>query len=510
MALLDRADWYDLGRSTNWTPRYASEEEIFPDGMSDEFGLTCDQWEAYDEPYKVSYREYVDVQSTKDTEAYSVRAALARSNYYDNADPGWQSILRLHFGAVCLPEYIAMGGEAKMARFGKASGWRNMAVLGCLDEIRHCQMQLFFAHDYTEKDRQFDWAQKMLHTNSWAGVASRLGLDDCVQSRDAATLAIMLPFSTEQGFTNLQFLGLAADAAKAGDYSFSNMCASVQTDEARHSQIGGAAMKVLIANGKKEQVQRAVDISFWRQWRFFYVLTGPAADYHTPLAHREKSFKEFVEEYIIKQFERAIIDLGVDKPWYWDFFLDSVNYYHHGAHANLWFVRNTLFWDPAASVGPAERAWLEEKYPGWNATWGPVWDVIAENIRNGDKDETYGCGTALPEALPMLCNICGLSATGTPNAGFNYKGYKGYFTDYEGRRYSFCSPVCQWIFDQEPARYQDHTSIIERYVDGTIQPQNSDGVLDYFDMAPGERGEDAHDLAWAWDADATEKGAEAA
>jgi toluene monooxygenase system protein A len=488
MALLDRADWYDVGRTTNWTPHYASEEEIFPDEMSDEFGLSCDQWEAFDEPYKVSYREYVDVQSTKDTDTYSVRAALARSNYYDNADPGWQSILRLHFGAVCLPEYMAMVGEAKMARFGKASGWRNMATLGCMDEIRHCQMQLFFAHDYTEKDRQFDFAHHMLHTNGWAPVATRLAFDDIVLARDAANIAVMLPFATEQGFTNLQFLGLASDAAKAGDFTFSNMCSSVQTDEARHSQIGDAVMKVLIANGKKEEVQRSVDLAFWRNWRLFMTLSGPAVDYQTPLEAREKSFKEFVEEYIIRQFERSIIDLGLDKPWYWDFFLDSINHFHHTAQLNIWFVRKTVFWDPAASVGPGERAWLEEKYPGWNAAWGPAWDLIAENLREGREDLT------LPDALPMLCNVCGLSATQAANAGHSYKGYSA---DWEGRRFHFCSPVCKWIFEGEPERYRDHTSIIDRYVSGEIQPHNLDGVLDYFDMAPGEQGEDAHDYAWA-------------
>ena len=37
-----------------------------------------------------------------------MRAALARSNFYDSADPGWQSILKMHYGAVCLLEYNAV------------------------------------------------------------------------------------------------------------------------------------------------------------------------------------------------------------------------------------------------------------------------------------------------------------------------------------------------------------------------------------------------------------------
>ena len=30
MALLKRADWYDIARSTNWSPTYVTEDELFP------------------------------------------------------------------------------------------------------------------------------------------------------------------------------------------------------------------------------------------------------------------------------------------------------------------------------------------------------------------------------------------------------------------------------------------------------------------------------------------------
>ena len=30
MALLDRAEWYDIARDTNWTPQYVTEDELFP------------------------------------------------------------------------------------------------------------------------------------------------------------------------------------------------------------------------------------------------------------------------------------------------------------------------------------------------------------------------------------------------------------------------------------------------------------------------------------------------
>ena len=60
MALLERNAWYDIARDTKWTPSYVTEDELFPPEMADPFGIPTKEWETYDEPYKVSYREYVE------------------------------------------------------------------------------------------------------------------------------------------------------------------------------------------------------------------------------------------------------------------------------------------------------------------------------------------------------------------------------------------------------------------------------------------------------------------
>ena len=57
-------------------------------------GLPMEAWESYDEPYKQTYPEYVNVQREKDAGAYSVKAALERSRMYENADPGWLSVMK--------------------------------------------------------------------------------------------------------------------------------------------------------------------------------------------------------------------------------------------------------------------------------------------------------------------------------------------------------------------------------------------------------------------------------
>ncbi|HJP34492.1 MAG: YHS domain-containing protein [Gammaproteobacteria bacterium] len=487
--MLKRADWYDIARDTNWTPSYVSLDEFYPPEMSDTIGVEPEKWESYDEPYKTTYREYVKVQREKDAGAYSVKAALSRMKFCEEADPGWLSTQKAHYGAIAKQEYAAGMAEARMARFGKAPGMRNMATFGLLDEIRHSQIQLYFPHEFVSKDRQYDWAHRAMHTNDWVSIAARHAFADMFSARDAVSIAIMLTFAFETGFTNMQFLGLAADAAEAGDYSFANLISSIQTDEARHAQIGAPALKILIENGHKEEAQQRTDIAFWRAWRIFSVLTGPIMDYYTPLDRRESSFKEFMEEWIVTQFDRNMRELGLDRPWYWDIFLEELNDTHHGMHMGAWYWRPTVWWNPAAGASPADREWLEEKYPGWNDTWGQCWDVITENLRNGREELT------LPETLPIICNMSGLPILGPPGSKW---GCRDYYWDYKGRRYHFGSEPDRWIFQQEPERYAGHLSIVDRFLAGLVQPATIPGVLAYMGLEPEEYGHDAHDYAWAF------------
>ena len=329
----------------------------------------------------MTYREYVRTQREKDAGVYSVKAAMQRANFMDQAEPGWISILKLHYGAFATLEAMAASAESRMARFGKAGGMRNMATFGSLDENRHGQIQLYFPHEHVQRSRQFDWAAKSMHTNEWAVVAARHLFDDIMSGRDAIGVAIMLTFAFETGFSNLQFLGLAADAAKAGDISFSNLASSIQTDEARHAQIGGRA----------------------------------------------------------------------------------------------------------------ERAWLEEKYPGWEDTWGShFWDPIIDRfVKDGPVD------TVLP-AMVQLCNMAQVPITGTPGwaPGKTGRPLKDYPLEYEGRTYHFGSEVDRWIFEQEPERYKDHLSVADRMVAGMIQPPTLDGLLEYFNLRQGEQGNDALNHSW--------------
>ena len=345
-------------------------------------------------------------QREKDVGAYSVKAALSRSNFFKNASPHWKALLALHFSAVCWAEFHSASAFGRMTRFGRSPGLRNMATFGTLDEIRHGQIQIYFAYEFLRHDRVFDWCHKSSKTENWIIISLRHALDDIAHTRDAISAGIMLNMGLEQAFTNLQFVALSADAARFGDHTFATMLQSIQSDEARHAQIGEPLVRIMLENGRKKEAQQMVDVAFWRMWKQFSALSGIGMDYYTPLEHRENSLKEFMDEWVLGQFARSLEALGLDRPWYWDYLAYDIATFHHAQQIGVYIYRATEWWRPIAGVSPEERDWLEEKYPGWNDTYGKCWDVIVDNIRKGRYERTT------PVAPPLICNMCGLEVSG--------------------------------------------------------------------------------------------------
>ncbi|GAA0667543.1 aromatic/alkene/methane monooxygenase hydroxylase/oxygenase subunit alpha [Streptomyces thermocarboxydovorans] len=491
---LARSEWYDLTRDMNWKLSYVEEDQAWPEELSNSFGVPADSWWTWDEPYKITYSEYVHNQVGKDAGVFSVNNVVGRSRLFDELDPGWKAAITAHYGAIPIGEYLAGIGEARMGRFGRAAAWRNMATFGCLDETRHGQLQTYFPHQLLAKEPRLDWAHKTFHTNEWGAIAARSLFDDMFTANDAVSTAIQLTFTFETGFTNLQFLGMAADAMKVGDIDFGALISSIQTDEARHAQQGEPTIKMLVENGKKDVAQKLVDHMFWRTWKVFSLLTGLSMDYYTPLEHRSHSFKEFMDEFIIKQFLDQFRDFGLEKPWYWDeHFTTELNWLHHAYHLGVYFWRPTVWWNPDAGVSPEERDWLEEKYPGWNDTFGKYWDVLGSNVRKGKPELT------LPETFPMVCNMCHIPVC-TP-AGYvtgHLKSPAPLVHDLDGRRYTFCSEPCKWVFEQSSDRFKGHLGIVDRFLGGLIQPPTMEGALAYMGLSPEEMGQDATNFDWAF------------
>jgi 1,2-phenylacetyl-CoA epoxidase catalytic subunit/YHS domain-containing protein len=486
--LLNRDDWYQTSRDLDWTLSYVDPAEAFPTRWSGAEGIPADAGEAWDEPFRVSYRDYVRIQREKEAGVKAVSNALVRSGTYEKLDPAHVAASHLHMGTTTMVEHMAVTMQSRFCRFAPSPRWRNLGVFGMLDETRHTQLDLRFSHDLLKHDERFDWAQKAFHTNEWGVLAVKNFFDDAMLNADCVEASLATSLTVEHGFTNIQFVALAADAMAAGDINWSNLLSSIQTDEARHAQQGFPTLKVLMEHDP-ERAQKALDVAFWRSTRLFQTLTGPAMDYYTPLDQRKMSFKEFMLEWVVSHHERILEDYGLKKPWYWDQFLYSLDNGHHAMHIGTWYWRPTLFWKPNAGVSKDERAWLNEKYPTWENNWGVLWDEIIKNVNDDCIEDT------LPDTLPSLCNLTQLPL----GSAMSRHDLSPHQLTYKGRLYSFDSEISQWCFEQDPERYAGHQSVVDRFIDGQIVPADLAGGLMYMGITPEVMGDDVTNYAWAKD-----------
>ncbi len=472
----------DRARQLDWRFSYVREEDAFPAEMAGAPAVPPAAWAAFDEPYKTTFSEYVTKQHEKDAAVYAVRDAVGKPEDFARLPVEWRSGLKLHAATLPLAEFAAVIGNLRSARYGRTSAWRSMSLLGALDEFRHTQIPLLLMHELVPWDRQFDWTWRFYHSNNWVAIAARHVMDELLLGCDAIEFAIATHFVFETGFTNLQFIGLASLAHGTGDKMFEKMVTSIQTDEARHAQIGNAVLATLVKHDKA-YAQALVDKWFWRSWLLFAVVTGFTMDYFTPLSARRQSFKEFMEEWVIDQFVTALEEHGLERPWYWSTFEAALGSYHHMVYASAYTYRASVWFDFVVP-GPQERSWLRQKYP---RTWGdidPIWERITARWQRADLGNDFAVhGTS----IVAFCNLCQLVlCNGTPREN------SALVALHDGERRIFCSEPCRRIFAAQPERYARHKDVVRRVLAGQA-PANLIALLQsYFGLDFHSWGKDAH------------------
>src|SRR4029077_3445017 len=333
--MLKRGQWLEAARKLDWELSYVREEDAFPEVMSGRPWLPQREWKEWDEPYRTSYAEYVKTQAKKEADLRAVHEVVGTAHDLKKLPASWVSALKLHAATLPLAEFAAVVGNLRGARFGRNSAWRAAATFGALDEMRHAQIPLLVLHELVRLDPQFDWTHRFYHSNNWVAIAARHLVDEMLLGANAIAFAVGTTFVFETGFTNLQFVGLSALAHRVGDKMFEKMVNSIQSDEARHSQIGAPVLETIIQHDRA-YAQYLADKWFWRSWLLFAVVTGFSMDYFTPVEHRPRSCKECMEEWVLDQYLRTLDEFGLERPWYWDFFVQCLDHYHHMVYASAY------------------------------------------------------------------------------------------------------------------------------------------------------------------------------
>jgi toluene monooxygenase system protein A len=269
---------------------------------------------------------------------------------------------------------------------------------------------------------------------------------------------------------------------------FEKMVQSIQTDEARHAQIGEPVLAAVIARDP-ERAQYLVDKWFWRSWHFFAIVTGFAMDYLSPVSERPASFRDFMQEWIVEQFDRSLKRVGLERPWYWPSFIESLGTYHHMVYATAYTYRATVWFDMALP-GPAEREWLLQKYPDTWPQFDPIWTQITDRCRRAGPDVEWYTHGVTPVGFCDLCQIV-LSA-GTPQKN------ESQIVKREGKTFAFCSEPCRWLFEREPERYASHRDVVKRILSGEA-PANLIALLrEYFGLSEEVWGKDLMRGKYPW------------
>lgn len=485
---LSREDWLPLARDLDWDFSYVKREEVFPEILSGSADIPQESWSNWEEPYKTTYSEYVRIQTNKNQSLHAVREAIGQVEDFEELPATWLSALKLYGATFSLAEFAAVIGNLRAARFGRTSAWRTTALFGALDEIRHTEIPLTLFHPLVKWDVQFDWIHRFYHSNNWVAIAARHMVDELLLGLDAVEFAIATNFVFESGFTNLQFIGLTALARESGDHMFEEMAKTIQTDEARHAQIGPPVLAVIAAHNK-EYAQYLLDKWFWRSWHLFAIVTGFSMDYLTPLNARQSSFKEFMQEWVIDQYLDSLDHFGLKKPWYWDIFLNELEHYHHRVYVSAYSYRATV-WFNLPMPGPAEKEWLASKYPEAWRDLCPIWERLSTRWEHCDPGVDFGVhGTA----IIGFCSLCQVVLSGG-----NKNGNTARVVDHGGRRYIFCSEPCQWIFEREPDRYARHKDLVQRVLAGEA-PGNLLAMLTrYFGLSYETWGKDSYQGRYPW------------
>jgi toluene monooxygenase system protein A len=485
---MHREQWLPLARKLDWEPSYVDPRELFPEAQSGRPWLPHSSWAGWEEPFRTSFPEYVRMQAEKEAAVVAIREALSRTAGAARLDPGWVSAVQLHAATLPLAEFAAVIGNLRAARFGRDGAWRTVALYGALDELRHTQIPLELMHDMLANDERFDWTHRFYHSNNWVAIAARHAFDELLLCSNPIEFAIATNFVFETGFTNLQFIGLSALAEHVEDRLFSTMITSIQTDEARHSQIGRPVLEIVVAHDPA-YAQALVDKWFWRSWLLFAVVTGFAMDYLTPLAKRGPSFKQFVEEWVLEQFLPTLEQLGLQRPWYWETFERSLNNYHHMVYASAYSYRATVWFD-FVLPGPDERAWLRRKYPAsWDA-FEPIWDRMTGHWARADPGVDFAVhGTA----IPTFCHLCQLVLShGTPERN------DAVVIEHDGALRVFCSEPCRWLFEREPERYAAHQDIVARVLAGRAPGNLAEFLTRYSGLTREQWGKDVRGGRYPW------------
>lgn len=474
-----RERYAHMTRGLDWDPSYKTTEEMYPYTRFE--GIKINDWEAWEDPFRLTVDAYCKYQAEKDKRLYAVLDSYAQGQGHLNASEGrYIAALAVFLGGVTPLEYQAYRHFAYLGRHLNGPGPRFASLCQSIDELRHNQTETHALSMYNKYYGGLH-SPNMMHDRVWYLSVPKSFFDDGV-SAGPFEFMVSISFSFEYVLTNLLFVPFMSGASFNGDLATMSFGFSAQSDESRHMTLGLECIKFILEQDEANTpiIQDYIDKWFWRGYRLLTIV-GYMQDYLLP--KKVMSWKESFELYLEQQMLDGLFpDLeyyGIRPPRFVDQAIAEKEYLTHQA---AWIFYQ---WGHAANFKTTvpqddEMAWFSEQYgETFDTYYKPVWEKAKKMQESGNRYFNGG--------LPMLCQVCqipmGFTEVGNPALQAQRHSV------YEGERYNMCSDGCKWIFDREPWKYRQAWMPVHQIYQGNCGGPTIPDVLKWYGFEEGDGGE---------------------
>lgn len=458
-----------------WDPKDFDIKKVYP--LLEKEGIIINDKSKWEDPFRMTYNQYVKVQSEKDLLYHAVRNAFeANEGHAKVIDARWYEGVKAFALGVQPAEYYAHRLMCYIGRNIPVEAIRFATFNQAIDELRHAQIEV---KHYAHLSRQIDGLHGYGKTieNHWFTTVTKSFLDDAMSAGPFEAL-IAISFSFEYVFTNILFLPFAFSAASVGDDNFAALGKSVQSDESRHMALGMASLKMLLEQDERNVpiVQKWLDKWYWRCYRIFSVV-ATLVDYYPrvrPMSWK-KAFETYVEDQVFNGLFADLRKYGIRLPLHAEHSIKEKEHYSHATMRILDHAKHANMFR-GFRLQPDDYEWLSKEYPHtFDVYYAPFFRRMDDNVM----------GVALP-GFPAICTVCKIPAE-FPNPDDPTKRWTQY-SEFNNRTYITCSPGCKHIFDQEPLKYSNVWYPAEAMLNGEFG-DNMESIFSYWNISPDETNE---------------------
>ena len=474
---LGKKESYKYMTRLGWDVSYQKEEDVYP-YMKYE-GIKINDWNAWDDPFRMTMDSYWKLQAEKDKKLYSIIDAFAQNNGQKNiSDARYVNALKIFLQAVTPVEHKVVSGFSNVARNFKGEGATVACQMQAIDELRHYQTQV---HTISHYNKYFDgFSEYTTLVNRIWYLSVPKSFSDDVATAGPFEFMVAVGFSFEFVLTSLLFVPFMSGAAYNGDMATVTFGFSAQSDESRHMTLGLEAVKFMLEQDPDNVpiVQEWMDKWLWRGYRLLSIVSA-MMDYMLP--NSPTSWSEAVSLYIEQNAMALYSDLeryGIEKPMKMlEKIVAEKEHYSHQVWKTLYVHGNAEAfhtWMPDEE----KMNWLSEKYPNtFDKYYRPVFEEYKKREAEGER---YYSTT-----LPALCQTCQLPLLFTDVQNGKETVYTHASTEFEGDKYHFCSDECKGIFKREPQKFVQSWLPVYQIFQGNCGGATIPEVLKWYKVEDG-------------------------